>query len=144
MKNMLQNIGLVFALGGVMSAQAGWQFAYEHDAQGQPIAGDIAVLTDAVANGADVKVEAPSSAGTASFFGCDFVFVKEGLVTCMNTRHISVRGIEGSDFGFQDNAYHWFLMVNTNGKRDMSRWNVGEHVDRGHTQNRVGLRWYVD
>ena len=143
MNKIVQYVGCALALSGAMSVQAGWQFAYEHDGQGHPVEGSLDVLVDAVSNGADVKVGVESS-GVTSFFDCDFLYVKEALVTCMNTRHISVRGIEGGGFGFQDNAYHWFSMVNTNGKRDMSRWNVGEHVDRGHNQDRTGMRWYID
>ncbi|MEN8221125.1 MAG: hypothetical protein ABFS56_33205 [Pseudomonadota bacterium] len=96
---------------------------YEHDANGNPIIGDVHDLADLVINGADVKVATLSSGNAQSLFNCEWVYAANdgSFVTCKNTSHISVRAIEGGDFGFKDNAYHWFVMVNTEGKRDMSR-----------------------
>nr|VFK02184.1 MAG: hypothetical protein BECKH772B_GA0070898_102653 [Candidatus Kentron sp. H]VFK02344.1 MAG: hypothetical protein BECKH772A_GA0070896_102663 [Candidatus Kentron sp. H]VFK05408.1 MAG: hypothetical protein BECKH772C_GA0070978_102683 [Candidatus Kentron sp. H] len=119
-----------------------WTLVYSHDQYGNPVDGDISTLVEAAKGGADVKVGTPSG-DTTSFFTCEFVWVKDGLVVCQNTSHISIGGLEGSSFGFQDNAYHWFVMVNTEGKRDMSRWSVGAHTDRGHTQDTTGMEWYI-
>ncbi|WP_428240092.1 hypothetical protein [Gynuella sp.] len=124
--------------------QTGWVLAYSHDSQGNVVSGDISTLSDAIANGADVKVNYDSSsAGYATFFDCEWTFVKSDYVACTNTSHISVQSALGSNFGFQDNAYHWYIMVNTEGKRDMSRWRVGAHESVGHTQDRTAMNWWV-
>ncbi len=134
--------GMTFA-DSVWQQQTGWVMAYEHDASGSVVSGDIATLVDAVQHGADVKISMPSGKQEA-FAPCTWTTVKEGYVSCMNTQHISIRSSEpGSQFGFQDNAYHWFVMLNTEGQRDMSRWSVGEHTDRGHSQDTTAIKWWV-
>jgi len=122
----------------------GWVFMYQHDKNGTPVAGNIHKLAEAIRSAADVKVSFPTTAGQ-EFFNCEWTYAADdgSIVTCMNTSHISIRALRGEKFGFQDNAYHWFVMVNTNGKRDMSRWSVGAHTDRQHTQDREAFRWFV-
>ena len=41
------------------------------------------------------------------------------------------------------NAYWWFTIVSKTDWREMSRWNVGEHVDRGHTSDKIGQKCFV-
>jgi hypothetical protein len=58
------------------------------------------------------------------------------VVLCMLTRDISGNSpYSGTGFGFINDAYHWYVMLNTKGQRDMSRWSVGAHIDRGHTND---------
>ena len=51
---------------------------------------------------------------------------------------------KNNSIGFQSNAYWWFTMLTTRGSRDMSRWTVGIHQDRGHSQDTVAMEWFVD
>ena len=44
----------------------------------------------------------------------------------------------------QPNAYWWFTIVDTTGRREMSRWNVGQHVSRGHNEDRIGHKWFTN
>jgi len=129
-------------------APGGWILAYQHDADGARVAGNLAFLANAVRTGADVKVAYALHdpfEGWEGVFECQWLFVKQddSVVTCMNTSHISTGGLEGPGFGFLDDAYHYFTLANTEGKWDNSRWLVGEHTDRGHTQGRYGLKWFV-
>ena len=119
----------------------GWKLLYEHDFLGKRVQGNLESLKEAIRQGADIKVYFPGRTETS--FICEWAYIKKEVVACMNTSNISFRDLVGEDFKFQDNAYHWFLMVNTEGKRDMSRWSVGEHVERGHTQDTMGMRWFA-
>ncbi|AJQ96229.1 hypothetical protein [Gynuella sunshinyii] len=133
-----------FSFAAEWQQQTGWVLAYSHDSQGNALTGSISTLSDAIANGADVKVSQNASTSEyTSFFDCEWTFVKADYVACTNTSHISIQSVQGSNFGFQDNAYHWYIMVNTEGKRDMSRWLVGAHESAGHTQDRTALSWWV-
>jgi hypothetical protein len=129
-------------------APGGWMLAYQHDANGVRVAGDLAVLSEAVRAGADVKVAYALNDpfdGWEGVFECEWLFVKQddSVVTCVNTHCIGVGGLEGPSFGFNHDAYHFFALVNTEGRWDQSRWLVGEHTDRGHTQVRRGFKWFV-
>jgi hypothetical protein len=134
------------AFASTWDEQTGWVLAYKHDASGNKVSGSIDSLVTAITNGADVKVSySGSNNDLTTMFNCEWTAVKEDYAACMNTSHISISSIDSddSDFGFQDNAYHWYIMVNTEGKRDMSRWSVGAHTDRNHTQDTVALSWWV-
>ncbi|SHO57838.1 hypothetical protein [Vibrio quintilis] len=133
------------AFAATWEQQTGWVKVYQNDAQGNKLSGDIDSLTAAISNGADVKVSYAGSNNLTMSLHCEWTAVKDGYAACMNTSHISIRSMDAdnSKFGFQDNAYHWYVMLNTEGKLDMSRWSVGANTNRGHTQNQIALSWWV-
>ncbi len=125
-----------------------WDLVYEHDENGEPVAGDLNTLIEAVKSGADVKVGIRTRSGGGieyeAFYPCQFTYVTyDGPnVVGVNTSNISGM-VTGDDFGFFDDAYHYFGMFKTTGEFDESRWSVGEHVDRGHTRVHVAMKWFV-
>ena len=42
------------------------------------------------------------------------------------------------------NAYWWFTIVDTTGRREMFRWNVGQHILRGYDVEQIGHKWFVN
>ncbi len=127
-----------------------WNLVYAHDEYGNPTGAfsieDKTKLVEAVRDGADVKVSFVfSHIDYEEFFSCDSVYVSfdGSRVVCMNTSHISVGPAPDNGLKFIDSAYHWFVLLDTTGKRDMSRWLVGEHTDKGHSQDLVGMKWFV-
>jgi len=137
---------IIFTINGCAS----WSLVYENDENGLPISGSIVALRNAIRRGADVKVSVPARVDDPEYVGfipCDAVYVNhDGSVACFSTRGISVRStLPGANFGFQDNAFHYFFAVHTMGQNDNSRWSVGEHTDRGHTQGpSVPVKWFID
>jgi hypothetical protein len=117
---------------------------YSHDQNGNPTFGDIGVLIGAIRNGNKVRmcIEFQSAVGQEYFTDAETIWVKNNIVYAQNTTHVSTK-FHGNVLRFQDNAYHWFIIVDTKGNIDMSRWNVGEHKVRGHTQDKVKIKWYV-
>lgn len=65
-------------------------------------------------------------------------------VAAQALNHVSMRLAPAPDeVMISPNAYWWFTIVSTTGWREMSRWNVGEHVDRGHTSDKIGQKCFV-
>ncbi|XP_071113202.1 uncharacterized protein [Haliotis cracherodii] len=54
------------------------------------------------------------------------------------------QSVAGNHLKFQGNAYWWFLILNTAGTRDMSRWSLGSHTPRGQSRDKVDTDWFVD
>lgn len=42
----------------------------------------------------------------------------------------------------QGNDYWWFTLSSTDGSRQMSRWNIGEHVFRGANADTISSQWF--
>jgi hypothetical protein len=127
---------------GIMTDASAWTLVYANDATGKATYGSLSTLINAKKQGQDVKV-----AQDNAYTKCDDVQISPDnlVVLYSNTQGISLNPYSsGSGFGFQDDAYHWFFVVNTKGQRDMSRWSVGEHIDRGHAHDAIPIKWYVN
>ena len=72
----------------------------------------------------------------------EHLWIRGGGVYAQNTSLVSLSITEGVS-RFQDDSFHWMILVNTRGDRDMIRWNVGEHVLRGHTSDKVSISWAI-
>jgi hypothetical protein len=119
-----------------------WSLVYSNNASGIATYGNISALVNAIKNGADVKVQM----GATYIAKCDEIHINpDNSISCSTLQNISIRSTQpGSAFGFQDDAYHWYAMVNTKGQRDMIRWSVGDHIDRGRNSDTTPLNWFVD
>lgn len=118
-----------------------WELAYSHDANGNMLAGDKKLLIDSALNGQPIRFLIDYKEHQyATDAQC--LWVKNGNVYAQNTSHVSVQ-FQGSALKFQNDAYWWMIVADTNGFLDMSRWNVGEHKDRGHTRDRHPMKWFV-
>lgn len=118
-----------------------WELAYSHDANGNRLAGDKNLLIDSVRNGQPVRVLLNYNEHEyATEAQC--LWVKNGNVYAQNTSHVSV-DFQGAVLKIQNDSYWWFIVVDTNGHIDMSRWSVGAHTSRGHDNERVAMKWFV-
>ena len=118
--------------------QTAWVLAYENDQNGNRINGNLESLIRAIRNGADVKI-AYTSSNVEGYFKCNWVYIENSIVSCMNTDHISQQALKN----FNPDAYHAYVLVNTNGDRAISRWLVGEHTSTGSSNDNLGLKWFV-
>ncbi|WP_424097819.1 hypothetical protein [Moorena producens] len=121
-----------------------WSLAYAHDANGNRTAGNINDLITAVQNGSQVRVLMDSGVQQAITYA-EYILVKNGIVYVQNTSIVSAR-FDGDVFKFMDDSFWWMIIVSTKADRDIIRWKVGEHTkaDRGHTQDKVAMKWFVD
>ncbi|NEP35887.1 hypothetical protein [Moorena sp. SIO3B2] len=120
-----------------------WSLAYAHDANGNRTAGNINDLINAVQNGYQVRVLMDSGDVQYITYAENIWVKKNGIVYVQNTSHVSATS-DGDVVKFQDDSYWWMIIVSTKGDRDMIRWNVGEHTPRGHNNDTIAMKWFVD
>ena len=123
------------------TAATGWTLAYANDENGVRTEGDIEALITAVKNGQEVRIVIADPEGYYST-EAENLSVRHGIVYAQNTSHVSVE-YQGESLRFQEDSYYWMIIVSTHGERDMIRWSVGAHESRGHTQDKVAVRWFV-
>lgn len=116
---------------------------YSHLASGYKVQGSLTELESSVQNGSDIRCV--SSKGY-SFPLQNVAINSKGVnfVSGQTLDHISTTSSSNNLLQFQSNAYWWFTIVTTRGLRDMSRWTVGIHQSRGHTQDTVAIEWFAD
>lgn len=112
---------------------------YSHQANGNGVQGSLHELVSSVKKGQDVRCVSDKRYS----FPLQNVATTSQGVSGQSLDSIS-SSIHGNSIRFQSNAYWWFSMVTTRGSRDMSRWTVGIHQDRGHTNDTVAIEWFAD
>ena len=120
-----------------------WTLALSHDEYGNIIAGSKEKLLHAVREGGAVRCV--ENNGNYAF-STQNLEIHEKDIAAQSLNHVSMRAVADNphEMEIQPNAYWWFTIVDSTGRRDMSRWNVGEHVSRGHTSDRLGLQWFFN
>ena len=111
-----------------------------HDKNGVILSASLVDLMTSIQGGADIRCYAGDYA-----FPVQSLDMTKSFVSGQNVDHVSVLyDSHKKTLVFQNNAYWWFTLHSTLGTRDMSRWTVGEHTSRGHTQSRVNIDWFAD
>jgi|GEM_PF-2496200 len=145
--NKIVNFGFGLLFLSTISNANAWTLVYENDAAGKTKYGSVSALTNAIQQGHEVRISHDVGfGGSIQYVTCDEVTINpDKSVACSHTRDLSNRSpLLGTDFGFQDDIYHVFFMVNTKGQRDRVRWSVGEHTDRGHDNPATAVKWFID
>jgi len=115
-----------------------WEHVYTHDGNGKGLKGALKDLVAAVQSGRRIRFQIPGiNHYTAE---ADNLSVRNGHVTAQALKHISQASLEK----FQDNAYWWWLMLSSTGTVRMTRYNVGEFVNRGNTKNQYSIIWFAE
>ena len=114
-----------------------WQHVLTTTKTGSVSAGSKAVLIHAVRNGAELRYRTNED-GYSVVRQADNIGVSREDVGAMHIREIS-----STLSGFHSNPYWFFTIVSTTGRRDASRWTVGVHQDRGHTEDKANVDWFV-
>ncbi|KAK3596743.1 hypothetical protein CHS0354_036367 [Potamilus streckersoni] len=124
-----------------------WRKVYGTNIQGISTFGNKVDLAKAVREGAEVRYRlyVKDHPNDSILMQADNLAVNsDGNVGAMHVRSVSLVNIETSEVEFQANPYWWFTIVSTTGRVDISRWTVGEHVDRGHSNEVMGVDWFVN
>jgi len=116
--------------------------SYSHKANGIKVQGSLYSLESSVTDGQEIRCV---SSKRYSFPLHNVAIDSQGgkFVSGQNVDHISVTS-RNNVIQFQSNAYWWFTVVTTRGLRDASRWTVGTHQSRGHSQDNVAIDWFSD
>ena len=123
-----------------------WKQVLANDAYGSVLSGSRLNLAHAVKAGADVRcVQGDTVRG--------YVYKAQNLAVSPDGNHVAAQALNSvsmktapdpNEMMISPKAYWWFTIVSSTGLREMSRWTVGEHVDRGHNSNKVGQKWFVN
>jgi hypothetical protein len=108
------------------------------------------VQPHAVRNGSTIKVVPGSETVSPPLQGGPYVYtfqahtvhVRDNVVFAGCTHDVSST-FDGDQLKFQDDSYY-MLIAGTNGVLDQVRWNVGQHVARGHDEGRWDMKWFTD
>lgn len=104
--------------------------------------GNLTRLAIAIQNGGEIHIVDPSSGYSSEFSNIAY---STDLTKVAGTHIWSVSQMKvGNHIEFQENAYWWFTIWSSSGSRDMSRWSIGEHTDRGHSADSLLMNWFVD
>ena len=123
-----------------------WEQVLSSDPSGNVVSGSRSNLVQAVRGGADVRCVQGNEVQGYAYKAQNLAVSPDGNhVSAQTLNHVSMQSAPNpNEVMIQPNAYWWFTIVSTTGLREVSRWTVGEHVDRGHTSDKVGQRWFVN
>jgi len=123
-----------------------WTKVFANDEVGKVVFGDINTLINAIRQGQEVRMllKFPDSPRQEYFTPAENLWIRGNVVYAQNVTHVSVKDEPNGDIVFQDDPYYWMIIVNTKGEIDMTRWLVGEHTSKGHTQGKVAVTWFVN
>uniref|UniRef100_A0A3G9CNH9 Shell matrix protein n=1 Tax=Laqueus rubellus TaxID=93892 RepID=A0A3G9CNH9_LAQRU len=126
-----------------VACKSSWSKLYSHDASGRRLSGNKKDLKSAVQQGYPVRVI--SDPGTNFYsFSAQNIAVNGDDLAAQTLNHISQSIKLNGEVTIQSNPYWWFTIVTTNGRREMSRWTVGKHQDRGKNVDSVAMEWFVN
>ena len=119
-----------------------WSLAYANNTNGDQTAGNLNDLINAVQNGSQIRI-LMDLGGQQYVTYAENITINNDIVYVQNNSHVSVE-YDGDVLRFQDHSYWWMMIVSTKGDLDVIRWNVGEHTPRGHTNDKVAVKWFID
>lgn len=122
-----------------------WKQLLLNDQSGNELRGSRGDLVQAVKAGADVRCVQVNKANVYAYKAENLAVSPDGKhVAAQAINSVSMEAANPNEMKIQSNAYWWFTIVSATGLREMSRWTVGEHIDRGHTSDKVGQKWFVN
>jgi len=123
-----------------------WKEALSNGPSGNVLGGCRDALVQAVRAGADVRCVQGGEVNGYAYKAQNLAISPDGNhVAAQAVSHVSMMTAPNpNEMMIQPKAYWWFTIVSTTGLREMSRWTVGVHVDRGHTADKVGQKWFVN
>lgn len=109
---------------------------------GFPYCGNVNNLITVISHGAEIHGVDAKRSYSVEFTNLHYN-KKTSFVSGTHLWHISQTSVSNY-VEFQKNAYWWFTIWSTDGSRDISRWSIGEHKDRGHTTDKLPMIWLAD
>ncbi len=117
-----------------------WWVAYEHDASGNAVDGDLQTLIDAVANGSDIKV----SSGDVFYLPNRVRIRPIGGTThvAFETENVSLLSSYGPP-AIKNPPYFGHSSFDTSGGYALARASIYNGSDLGKTVSTLGAKWWV-
>lgn len=123
-----------------------WGQVLSNDPFGNVVSGSRTHLVHAVRTGADVRCVQGDRKQGYSFKAQNLEVSPDGNhVAAQTLNHVSMQSAPNpNEMMIQPRAYWWFTIVPTKGLREMSRWTVGKHENRGKSLGKVGTKWFAN
>ena len=123
-----------------------WEQVLSNDKSENILEGCQHSLVQAVRAGADVRSVQGDEVQGYAYKAQNLTVSPDGNhVGAQTLNSVSMQSVPNqNEIKIQPSAYWWFTIVSTTGLRDTSRWTVGEHIDRAHTSDQVGQKWFVN
>lgn len=118
-----------------------WKLLFEHDENGGRLTGNIKRLTEAAEKAYPIKVKIYGEDGHIEMMEPQWVFVEKELVHASNVDQISMTQDKDKNYTFMDDAYHYYVVVNTRGRHHASRFFV-DGRKRNATNSQRRMAWY--
>ena len=118
-----------------------WILLYEHDSNGSQIDGNIEYLIEAVGKAYPIKVKVYQSKNRFDMMNAQWIFVEDNLVHATNIEQISITKDQDGRYVYNPDAYHYFVIVNSEGRHHASRVFIDGR--KGHTtDDKRRMAWY--
>ena len=123
-----------------------WEQVLSNDKSENILEGCQHSLVQAVRAGADVRSVQGDEVQGYAYKAQNLAVSPDGNhVGAQTLNSVSMQSVPNqNEMKIQPSAYWWFTIVSTTGLRDTSRLTVGEHIDRAHTSDQVGQKWFVN
>lgn len=118
-----------------------WKLLYEHDGEGNKISGELPKLINAVEAAYQIRVKIYQQKWT-EIMDVQWAFTEAGLVHALNTEQISLGPGSDGNYRFFEDAYHYYVLVNTRGNHHAKRVYIdGRSHKPSDTKRRIA--WYA-
>jgi len=118
-----------------------WKLLYEHDANGNPLKGKIDDLCDAINQAYQIKVKIYRAPDHFEMMDAQWLFVDGKIVNATNIEQISLVRKPDGNYLYSKDAYHYYVIVNTNGHHHASRVFIDGRKGRVTDETRR-MGWY--
>ncbi|MEX2162560.1 MAG: hypothetical protein WD751_11710 [Anaerolineales bacterium] len=118
-----------------------WKLLYENDENGNRTRGSIKRLVQAVKSAYPIKVRMVREDGHSEIMEAQWVFEENDLVHASNVDQISMKRDKDGNYSFMDDAYHYYVVINTKGMHHASRFFIGGRKRDSDTAKRR-MAWY--
>lgn len=117
-----------------------WNLLFEHDEHGTPISGNIEGLIDAVSKGYPIKIRIHLPNNSVQVMEAQWLFIENKVVFASNTDQVSLTRNETGDYVYQEDSYHYYVVVGSNGHHHAMRIYV-DGRKRNPTNSKRHMAW---
>lgn len=117
-----------------------WNLLFEHDEQGNSISGNVEILAEAISKGYPIKIRIHQSNNSIQVMEAQWLFVENKVIYASNTDQVSLTRNETGDYVYQEDSYHYYVVVGSNGHHHAMRIYV-DGRKRNPTNSKRHMAW---
>lgn len=113
---------------------------FEHDENGKPITGSADILIDAITKGHQIRIQIHHSENNIQIMDAPLLSVENGVVHASDIRQLSKTRDKSGNYIYQENPYHYYVIVSSNGHFHAKRINL-DGKERYSTNGKKHVAW---